>query len=75
MKKHTRLIASGALATAVITALSAFASGYTGTLMGASTTASGSVGPALAGSAVSASKGATAAMKKNAGQQAGAGEL
>lgn len=64
MKKHTRLIASGALATAVITALSAFASGYTGTLMGASTTASGSVGPALAGSAVSASKGATAAMKK-----------
>ena len=64
MKKHTRIIASGALATAVITALSAFASGYTGTLMGASTTASASVTSALGSSVAAAGAGRTGAMKK-----------
>lgn len=64
MKKHTRIIASGALATAVITALSAFASGYTGTLMGASTTATASVTSAVGSRVAAAGAGRSGAMKK-----------
>ncbi|MGH8055245.1 MAG: S8 family peptidase [Stenotrophomonas sp.] len=65
MKKHTRLIASGALATAVIAALSAFASGYTGTLISASTGAAPNTSAApAAGSRTVAGKGATGVMKQ-----------
>ncbi|MCD9086243.1 S8 family peptidase [Stenotrophomonas sp. SY1] len=60
MKKHTRVIASGALATAVIAALSAFASNYSGTLGNVS----GATASVAASSTVSAATAAAATGRK-----------
>lgn len=57
MKKHTKILASGALATAVITAITAFASNYSGTLGGVGAVpTSAAAAPALAAAAATTGK-------------------